>query len=83
LKEAPVRGAAPVWARRDVACETCPKSYITAESERLVEEFLVMRRLNGIDFSKLSARQVEAFLLLENALAAEINDGEHNSRRAI
>ena len=35
--------AAPVWARKTVALETCPKSYITAESEALVEEFLVRR----------------------------------------
>ena len=29
--------AAPVWARKTVAIESCPKSYITAESEGLVE----------------------------------------------
>src|ERR1035441_2449457 len=32
---------APVWARKAVAIESCPKSYITAESEGLVEDFLV------------------------------------------
>ena len=63
--------AAPVWARKTVAIESCPKSYITAESEGLVEDFLVRRRLGGTSFGELSARQVEGFLILEQALAAE------------
>ena len=37
----------------------------------MVEDFLVRRRLGGIDFGDLSARQVEAFLVLEQALATE------------
>ena len=65
------RGA-PVWARKTVATESCPKSYITAESEGLVEEFLVRRRLGGMSFGDLSARQVEGFLMLEQALAEEM-----------
>ena len=48
----------------------------------LVEEFFVRRRLHGIEFSQLSARQVEAFLILEQALTSEMNDGQHNTRRA-
>ena len=60
-----------MWARKTIAIDSCPQSYITAESEGLVEEFLVRRRLGGIDFDELSARQVEAFLVLEQALAAE------------
>ena len=63
--------AAPVWAGKTVAIESCPKSYITAESEGLVEDFLVRRRLGGMSFEELSARQVEAFLMLEQALEAE------------
>jgi hypothetical protein len=62
---------APVWARKTVATESCPKSYITAESEGLVEDFLVRRRLGGMSFGELSARQVEGFLILEQALAEE------------
>ena len=65
--------AAPVWARKTVATESCPKSYITAESEGLVEEFLVRRRLGGMSFGELSARQVEGFVILEQALAAEFS----------
>jgi hypothetical protein len=72
-----------VWARKDVAIATCPTSYITAESQTLVEDYLVRRRLNGMEFSELSARQVEAFLILEKALAAEMNDDQHNTRRTL
>ena len=71
-----------VWARKDVTLRTCPKSYITSESEMLVEEFLVRRRLRGMEFGKLDARHVEAFVILEQALTSEMNDGEHNTRRA-
>ena len=72
------RGA-PVWARKTVATESCPKSYITAESEGLVEDFLVRRRLGGMNFGELSARQVEGFLILEQALAAELRGGGDGS----
>ena len=81
LTEPPDGRATPVWARKDVATEICPKSYITAESLTLVEDFLVRRRLNGIQFSELSARQVEAFLILEKALAEEMNNERHNTGR--
>lgn len=63
--------AAPVWVRKGVATESCPRSYITAESEGMVEDFLVRRRLGGLKVNALSARQVEGFLILEQALAAE------------
>ncbi|MBZ5724875.1 MAG: hypothetical protein LAP87_07740 [Acidobacteriia bacterium] len=72
-----------MWARKHVALTTCPKSYITAESESLVEEFFVRRRLGGFDIEGLSARQVEAFVILERALAAERNDGQHDTRQAL
>lgn len=75
-------GARPVWARADVATVTCPKSYITAESAGLVEEFLVRRRLGGMKLEELTARQVEAFLILEKALAKEMKHGGHGRRHA-
>ena len=70
-----------VWARRNIAVTSCPKSLITSESEALVEEFLVRRKLGGFDLSGLDAKQVEAFLILEQALSAERSDGEHGTRR--
>ena len=72
-----------VWARRGIALSACPKSYISAESLTLVEEFFVRRRLGGMNFAELSARQVEAFVILEKALATEMNDGQHNTRQAL
>jgi hypothetical protein len=71
---------APVWARKTVATESCPKSYITAESEGLVEDFLVRRQLGGTNFGELSARQVEGFLILEQAWAGETK-GDSTQRR--
>jgi hypothetical protein len=71
-----------VWARRNVSLDTCPKPYITAESQSLVEEFLVRRRLQTFGGEELSARQVEAFVILEKELTAEMNDGRHNARYA-
>jgi hypothetical protein len=72
----------PVWTRKEIILDMCPKSYITAESNTLVEEFLVRRRLGAFDLDRMSARQVEAFAVLEGALRAEKNNGQHNARRA-
>ena len=70
----------PVWVRKGVAIESCPKYFITAESEAWLEEFLVWRRLGGRDARELSARQVEAFAILEREHAAEMKDGQQNTR---
>jgi hypothetical protein len=75
--------AAPVWVRKGAAAAACPRSYITAESELLVEDFLVRRRLGATQLDQLSARQVEAFLILERALEEEKENGHHNTRRAV
>jgi len=70
----------PVWARHAVTLSTCPKSYITPESETLLEEFFVRRRMGDLDLSELSARKVEAFVILEKALTAEIKNGQETRR---
>ena len=72
-----------VWVRREASLRTCPKSYITAESQTLIEEFFVRRRLGGMEFEQLTARQVEAFVILEKALAAEMKNAQHNTREAL
>jgi hypothetical protein len=64
-----------VWARRDVVTGACPKSYVTAESVGLVEEFLVRRQLGSAGVEGLSARQVEAFMVLERELEKERTAG--------
>jgi hypothetical protein len=63
-----------------VALDTCPKPYIAAESQSLIEEFFVRRQLRLFDGEDLSARQVEAFVILEKELAAETSDGRRNAR---
>jgi hypothetical protein len=42
----------------------------------------VWRRLRAFDSEALSARQVEAFVILDKELAAELNDARHNARHA-
>ena len=46
----------------------------------MLEDFLVRRRLGGIVLSELTAKQAEAFLILEQALATEKLDGEYRTR---
>ena len=72
-----------VWARKGVGLDTCPVSYITAESQSLLEEFLVRRRLRQFAIQELSARQVEAFVVLERELETEMNDDEQHTRQTI
>jgi hypothetical protein len=72
--------APPVWARRDVSLGTCPKSYITAESITLLEEFSVRRRMGDVRIAELTSRQVEGFAILERALAEELKNGRQNNR---
>ena len=83
LRPADDPGARLVWARKQVALKTCPTSYVTAGSQTLVEEFFVRRRLGARDFDGLTARQVEAFVILERELALEMNNGQHNTRQAL
>lgn len=64
-----------MWARKGVALYTCPKSFITPASHALVEEFFLRRRLGAMEIHEFSAKQVEAFALLERALTAETNNG--------
>jgi hypothetical protein len=75
--------APPVWVRKRVAISTCPKSYVTAESHVLVEDFLVRRRLGGLHSADLSARQVEAFVVLEHELALERTDAQRGAREVV
>jgi hypothetical protein len=61
----------------------CPKSYITSESWSMMEEFFLRRRLGALDLKRMSARQADAFVILEDALAAEIRDGQQNSTKPV
>lgn len=65
-----------MWARRAVAIESCPVSYLTAESLVLVQEFVAWRQSMGVDLFSLPARTAEAFCILDNELKSEIKS-EH------
>ena len=72
------RGARKVvWARRPVYLETCPRSYITAESTTLVEAFAAWKLLGGGDPGSLAARAADAFCVLENELRVEMSHATH------
>src|SRR5579872_900595 len=54
----------PVWSRGGVHTCSCPKSYITAESVTLLEEYRAWKRAGGVSYLALEARALEAFSLL-------------------
>jgi len=66
-----------IWARRQVAIETCPTSYITAESLALLEEFHAWKLIGASDVYGLPARVVEAIFVLEN----EVRSEKHNASK--
>ena len=56
---------------KSISTTICPKSYIRAESLGWLEAFAVWSRLGGRSVEEMSARQGEAFLVIESELAAE------------
>jgi hypothetical protein len=59
-----------------VATSECPKSLVTAESAAWLEEFQVWKRLGYPDVTEMTARQVEAMLVLEAELVEEMKRGQ-------
>jgi hypothetical protein len=70
-------GLQVIWARGQVAVETCPTSYITSESLALLEEFHAWKLIGAGDVYRLPARTVEAIFILEN----EVRSEKHNASR--
>jgi hypothetical protein len=68
-------GQRVVWARKQAATNTCPKSYISAQSVAWLEEFVVRRKLGQRWPENLGARAAEAFLILESEWEAEAQNG--------
>jgi hypothetical protein len=58
-----------------VATSECPKSFITAESVAWLEEFQVWKRFGYPHVGEMTARQVEAMLVLEAELE-EVTRGQ-------
>lgn len=55
---------------------TCPKSYISAESFLLLEQFYAWKLFGNTDPQELPARTVDAFVVLEKELMEERANGE-------
>jgi hypothetical protein len=68
-------GAPIVWARGHTVLATCPKSYVTAESAALLEEYNAWKLCGAPNVFELPARLVHAIFILENERRAEVNDG--------
>ena len=66
-----------VWARGRNALTTCPRSYITAESIALIEEFQAWKLCGGGNVYDFPARLVHAILILENEVRAQSTDGQN------
>jgi hypothetical protein len=66
-----------------VAIGTCPKSYITGDSQAMVEDFFGRRRLGAIRVDELTAKQAEGFAILEQEYLTEVRDGQRNAREAV
>lgn len=69
-----------VWTRREVATDTCPKSYVSAQSLAWIEQFYIWKVCGGSLFD-LPARQVDAFLILEQEWKAENKHGQESVNR--
>jgi hypothetical protein len=54
--------------------EECPRSFITADSQALLEEFFVRRRLEVRETLETEARKIDAFLLLRDEMEREERD---------
>jgi hypothetical protein len=59
-----------------MAVESCPTSFITAESMALLDEYHAWKLLGGRDFYELPARLVEAIFILEKEWRSEQNNGQ-------
>jgi hypothetical protein len=58
-----------------VSTDRCPTSIVSAQSLTWIEQFYVWRKLGANYPGELSAREVEAFLILEQEARAEESDG--------
>lgn len=60
-----------VWARESVAVDSCPTSYITAQSLGLLDKFYAWKVFGEAACRDLSARTAEAFCILEREVRLE------------
>lgn len=72
-------GPSVVWAREHVATTSCPVSYVTAESQTLLEEFYAWKVLGISDYHDMPTRAAEAIFILENELRTERDSAKETS----
>ncbi len=59
-----------------MATEECPKSLVTAESIEFLELFFTWKRTSGGRWQDLRARELDAFLTIEEEWRAEVANGK-------
>lgn len=64
-----------MWARGQVGAEECPKSLVTPRSLEWIEKFLTWKFAGSQAIEELTARDADAFLILER----EWRDGQRES----
>jgi len=65
-----------VWARGRVATEECPQSLVTPESIEFLELFFVWKRVGCAEWPDLKARELHAFLTIEEEWRDEVANGK-------
>lgn len=71
----------PIWAKHELACFECPRSYVSAQSIAFIEAFSVHKKFGGTAIDVRAAREVEAFLILEGELQEEAKRDARETRR--
>jgi len=61
-----------------VSCMECPKSIITAQSLHYLEQFGFWKHFGGKDVWSMEAKCADAFVVLEQALRQEDQDGKED-----
>lgn len=82
VPEAQLTEPRPVWVARSVETENCPKSVVTAQSLLWLEEFAAWRG-GYVPNGMLTARQIDAFQVLDNELLKEAQREKQSTARNI
>ncbi|MDX1980372.1 MAG: hypothetical protein SFV51_08890 [Bryobacteraceae bacterium] len=75
IRQDPAGPERAVWARGGMVLTSCPKSYISGNSEAWIEEHRTRSLLGGAPIEQLEARTVHALMLLEAESRKEESNG--------
>jgi hypothetical protein len=56
--------------------DECPKSLVTPASVELVEKYFVWKASGAMGWAELTAREADAFQMLDEELRAEVANGK-------